>query len=311
MTCRLLASLMIGIGLAVGAAAGSLAAEIRRVPDGGGGSLDIIQIVGPIEKDDDARFREVAAVSRDAVVILNSEGGRILPALEIGLEAKSRNFATAVPTDGLCASACALIWLAGTPRYAAETASIGFHAAYLVQDGKMKEAGSANALVGAYLNQIGLSPDAIVFVTSAPPEGMEWLTAEKGGDVGIAYDVLARELDVTQPLDADGSTADPMEITLAFYRALSVADGELAASLVTPEKRGKGPFNEANIRTFFGAMSKPLKLTELKLVDGSTVEVRYSYEKNTGRSCDGRAIVRTTGKFGRRFIEGIKALDGC
>jgi hypothetical protein len=75
-----------------------------------------------------------------------------------------------------------------------------------------------------YLNQIGLSPDAIVFVTSAPPEGMEWLTAEKGGDVGIAYDVLAREMDVTQPLDADGSTADPMEIKLLPPRLLKPGD---------------------------------------------------------------------------------------
>ena len=309
--CRFLSLLIIGMGLALCTVTEASAAEIRRIPDGGGGGMDIIQIVGPIEQDDDARFREVAASSRDAVVILNSEGGRILPALEIGLEAKERNFATAVPTDGLCASACALIWLAGIPRYAAETASIGFHAAYLVEGGKMKEVGSANALVGAYLNEIGLSQNAIVFVTSAPPEGMEWLTPEKGGVVGIAFDVLAQELDVAQPSVGGSTLADPMEVALAFYRALGAADGELAASLVTPEKRGKGPFNEANIRSFFGAMSKPLKLTELKLVDGSTVEVRYSYVTNAGRSCDGRAVVRTTGKFGRRFIEGIKALDGC
>ena len=65
------------------------------------------------------------------------------------------------------------------------------------------------------------------------------------------------------------------------------------------------------IRSFFGSMSKPLKLTEMKLVDSSTVEVRYSYVTNAGRSCDGRAVVRTTEKFDRRFIEGIKALDGC
>jgi len=308
--CRLLASIFIGIGLTLGAVTEPLAAEIRRIP-GGGDGLDIIQIVGPIERDDDARFREVAAASGDAIVILNSEGGRILPALEIGLEAKARKFATAVPTDGLCASACALIWLAGIPRYAAETASIGFHAAYLVQDGKMKEIGSANALVGAYLSQIGLSQEAIVFVTGAPPEGMEWLTHEKGGQVGIAFDVLAEELNVTQPSDGVSATNDPMEVTLTFYRALSFADGELASSLVTPEKRGKGPFNEAAIRSFFGSMSKQLKLTEMKLLDSANVEVRYSYVTNTGQSCDGRAVVRTTEKFGRRFIEGIKALDGC
>ena len=73
--CRLLASIFIGTGLTLGAVTEPLAAEIRRIPGGGDGGLDIIQIVGPIERDDDARFREVAAASGDAVVILNSEGG--------------------------------------------------------------------------------------------------------------------------------------------------------------------------------------------------------------------------------------------
>ena len=98
--CRFLSLLIIGMGRALCTITEASAAEIRRIPDGGGGGMDIIQIVGPIEQDDDARFREVAASSRDAVVILNSEGGRILPALEIGLEAKERNFATAA---GCCA----------------------------------------------------------------------------------------------------------------------------------------------------------------------------------------------------------------
>ncbi|MDU0364384.1 hypothetical protein RWK44_28760 [Rhizobium sp. 25PS6] len=49
-----------------------------------------------------------------------------------------------------------------------------------------------------------------------------------------------------------------MGTVTAFYSALATADGETASALVVPEKRG--PFNEASIHTFFGAMSQPLKL---------------------------------------------------
>ncbi|WP_246621874.1 hypothetical protein [Rhizobium laguerreae] len=51
-----------------------------------------------------------------------------------------------------------------------------------------------------------------------------------------------------------------MGTVTAFYSALATADGETASALVVPEKRGQGPFNEASIHTFFGAMSQPLKL---------------------------------------------------
>ena len=89
-----------------------------------------------------------------------------------------RGFATAVAPGTLCASACALTWLAGSPRYFDITSKLGFHAAYQVVDGKATESGVGNALVGAYLNQIGLPDNAIVYVTSAPPEGIEWLTPQ-------------------------------------------------------------------------------------------------------------------------------------
>ena len=47
-----------------------------------------------------------------------------------------------------------------------------------------------DALVGAYLNQLGLTPNAIAFATGEQPEGMQWMTfadAEYAGkgDVGI------------------------------------------------------------------------------------------------------------------------------
>lgn len=87
-----------------------------------------------------------------------------------------------------------------------------------------------------------------------------------------------------------------MTIVLAFYRALSVADGEGASALVIPEKRVKGPFNEQSIHDFFGAMSAPLKVIDPSLIDDDTLPVQYTYRTNAGKSCDDRAEVHTTGQ---------------
>ncbi len=217
------------------------AAEIRH--ESGSEGVDLISVSGTFTGGDDATFRKLAAASDRAVVVLNSGGGNLHVGLEIGRAIRLRRFATAVPPDALCASACALTWLAGSPRLLDAESKLGFHAAYRLVNGKASESGAANALVGAYLNQLGLSDKAVVYVTSAPPEGVEWLTEQTAASVGIGYDSIAvkapRVSETTKPLPYD-----PMSATTAFYTALSAADGETAAALVVPEKRGKGPFNE-------------------------------------------------------------------
>ena len=45
--------------------------------------------------------------------------------------------------------------------------------------------GVGNALVGAYLSQIGLPDRAVIYVTQAPPDLMTWLTISEAQQVGI------------------------------------------------------------------------------------------------------------------------------
>ncbi|MDR9821116.1 hypothetical protein RJJ63_17780 [Rhizobium hidalgonense] len=260
---------------------------------------------------DEIAFRNLAAASSKALVFLNSEGGDLKAGIEIGRAIRLRGFATATPPGTLCASACALTWLAGSQRFLQPESNIGFHAAYRVVDGKASESGVANALVGAYLNQLGLSDTAIAYVTSAPPEGIAWLTAAKAQAVGITYDAI--DEDGPDPASEAGKTFphDPMGAVTAFYSALAAADGETASALVIPEKRGKGPFNEASIHAFYGAMSQPFKLTGTALRGDDNVRVSYEYVTNDGRRCKGRADVQTTYVFGKTLVSRIKVLDGC
>ncbi len=69
----------------------------------------------------------------------------------------------------------------GSPRFMAPRAEIGFHAAFELVEGVAVERGAANALVGAYLSQLGLPQRAIFYVTSAPPTSMRWPTPETLG----------------------------------------------------------------------------------------------------------------------------------
>jgi hypothetical protein len=89
-----------------------------------------------------------------------------------------------------CASACALMWLAGSPRGAFENSKVGFHAAYRTDGKTTIEDGTGNAYVGAYLAKLGFSYNAIAYMTQAAPEEMEWLDATKAKKYNIAYTVL-------------------------------------------------------------------------------------------------------------------------
>ena len=260
----------------------TIGAEIQKQPVSGD-SRDLITISGVFELGDDEAFREIAATSAQGVVLLNSEGGSVVAALEIGRAIRLKGFATAVSPNTLCASACALTWLAGSPRFRGEASHIGFHASYVLTEGKPSESGVANALIGAYLNQLGLSQDAIIFITSAPPEGIEWLTSGSAAEIGIAF----ADLDAGSGLpetDTPKKAFDPIGTVTAFYNALSAADGETAAAFVIPEKRGIGPFNEQSIHDFFGGLSAPLKLTAVALTTENSVSAAYRYTRGTERS---------------------------
>lgn len=271
-------------------------------------NLYTIIISGEIVPTDINNFINVSNNVPSAIVVLDSPGGNLYAGIQIGRLIKKFSYATFVPSGTLCASSCALTWLAGKPRYADESSFIGFHAAYINNRGVKTESGSGNALLGAYLNDLGLSDAAIVYVTNAPPEGIERLTKSNGDRVGIPYVSLgASRIAKATKTDFGLKTKDtPVSVATSFYQALSNADGELAASYVIPEKRGIGPFNEKNISNFYGNMRVPLRVSSIKQTSSDTVEVeyRYQYSRNV---CEGKATLTLVEYLGRILISKIKA----
>jgi hypothetical protein len=150
-----------------------------------GPGSQMISIYREIRPNDFDAFKAKAGqLCGKVAVALESPGGALGAALQIGEYIRLKGWGTFVLHE--CYSACASVWLAGSPRIMTPKAQIGFHAASL---GGV-EKGRGNALVGAYMNRLGLGYDAIAWATEASPDDVAILTPAKARELGIEVTVL-------------------------------------------------------------------------------------------------------------------------
>jgi hypothetical protein len=154
------------------------------------GASDLIIIRGDITAEDEKTFKQIALNTEFATVVLDSPGGLIRPAIAIGKTIRIKEFATAV-VDAECVSSCALIWLAGDVRYMAKNSKVGFHAAYIEdKNGKTIPTATGNALVGSYLNSLGLNDSIVSFVTRAGATEVNWLNKDGADRLGLQVSII-------------------------------------------------------------------------------------------------------------------------
>jgi hypothetical protein len=218
------------------------AAEIKAGPIPGLSDTALITVSGVLEASDAEQFRAAVAVYPKAIVAFQSNGGSLIAGIEIGKKIRLRNYTTLVPTGVLCASACAFAWLGGTKRLMGPGALIGFHAAYVTQNGQATESGAGNALLGAYLNELGLPDRAVYFIAKAPPSGMTWLTMADAAREGI--DVEMFTMPGEDPSAAPGPVAGP---------AMPAAPAPAAPPASTFESRASATLSE-----FLDRLSQPV-----------------------------------------------------
>ena len=168
--CILLVFLAVCITTHVGALN---AAEIEVIP-GFEPNQKAILVRGPIEEGDDSRFFEIAEETSRAIVFLESPGGLVTTGISIAAEISIRGYTTLVLDGSGCHSICVIMWVAGERRYMSPAANISVHAAYRTRNDasggvQTSESGMANAQIGAFLNEIGLSAEAIRYFTFAGP----------------------------------------------------------------------------------------------------------------------------------------------
>ena len=208
-----------------------------------------ILITGEIVDGDSERFSQLVNSTKNIVnegfVVLNSPGGKVAEAINIGEMLRANGFSTAVLDKTDCQSACALIWLAGKKRIATSTSRIGFHQSYtLSQYGTAIPSIQGNALVGYYLAKIDVSPAVVAYVTAATPETFEWLSFTKARELGI--DVVALDDEeqttmgrVTKPKERDTYTKSPKGVA-----KLPLAQPENIPSYKNIQRAAKNTLNK-------------------------------------------------------------------
>jgi hypothetical protein len=133
-----------------------------------------ITIEGWINAGDDERFARVLDSIHDksnAAVFESDPGGNGITAVLIGDLIRRSGMSTVVLEGNDCASACAMIWIAGAHRAAGKNACIGFHGMYDATSGQ--PLADAHAIAGAHLGLLGLSLDAVFWMLTPRQLGRE------------------------------------------------------------------------------------------------------------------------------------------
>jgi len=111
-------------------------------------------------------------------------------------------------------------------------AQIGFHSSSLITSEQAPSAPTGdigNALMGAYLNRIGLPDRAIVYITQAAPEAMTWLSMTDAKQQGI--DVALLPSDRSPPANDPSPSARPPTLPTTAGTTLTAEEFNLADRL--------------------------------------------------------------------------------
>jgi hypothetical protein len=180
----LIVSLMMLAGL-------SNAADIQLISAGSSDKTNAILISGEITKGDYDKFiNSINKINNDkpVMVLLDGPGGSLNEAIGIGLAINKQRFST-IAYKGICASACAYIWLAGERSIIdiEQNARVGFHSPYYVDKfGNKKSDNTASAILGGYLRDIGAGYSVIRYATSVDGDSIRWLTESKSKEIGLS-----------------------------------------------------------------------------------------------------------------------------
>ena len=154
---------------------------------GAGGEL---QLTGTIEPGSASRFAEEIEARGEYVqtVVLDSPGGSVMDALEIGAVIHDNGLATKVAAGHLCASSCPIIFASGKDRIASRDAAIGVHQIYATAMAGEAGPGSAQAMSDAQtitaritraLVAAGVDPALWLHALDTPPDRLYYFTEEE------------------------------------------------------------------------------------------------------------------------------------
>jgi hypothetical protein len=118
-------------------------------------------------------------------VILNSPGGAVAEALELGRWLRAEGLGTALRAGDICYSACPYLLAGGVTRQVPEAGSVGVHQHYYGQSSLLpvfvavEEIQRGQAAVMAYLDAMGIDPLVMRHAMETPPDEIYLLLPEE------------------------------------------------------------------------------------------------------------------------------------
>jgi hypothetical protein len=122
-------------------------------------------------------------------VALDSPGGSVMDALEIGRLIRAKGLTTSVAAGSLCASSCPLVFAGGTQRLATPTSALAVHQIYaatpsdttlasrLAAAGNaMSDAQTMTAEISRYLIDMGIDPEVWLRALETPPDRLSYFS---------------------------------------------------------------------------------------------------------------------------------------
>lgn len=164
--------------------------EPLRVDLGPSGRLDV---TGTIDPGSAERFAQALAQFGEyvEVIALDSPGGSVNDALEMGRLIREGGFVTSVAAGALCASSCPLVLAGGSERRATPASAIGVHQIYAsvtaeTMPASLRAAGAAmsdaqktTATITRYLTGNGVDPALWLHALETPPDRLYYLSSEE------------------------------------------------------------------------------------------------------------------------------------
>lgn len=135
----------------------------------------ILVLSGEIDWQDVQALKADLAEETPELVVLDSPGGLIEAAMEIGNEIRAYKLDTMVRSGQMCASACGLIFFSGHQKFLSRNGLVGLHQAH---DGKGNTVELGTARVDGYLRAMGVPRSVLDRMYRFGPDDMMWLNAE-------------------------------------------------------------------------------------------------------------------------------------
>lgn len=152
------------------------AAEIKATP--AKDNRVLITVNGELSQGDADIFKATVKAANDngkfvSNIRLNSIGGNLVEGVKLADAVRFGKISTNVGKNAVCASACFLIFAAGSTKYANYTAKIGVHGA---SDQAGEEVGDATVSMARVAKELGVPSAIIGRMVVTPPSDMVWLT---------------------------------------------------------------------------------------------------------------------------------------